>query len=168
MTRRAILMVLAWAGLLSSTAPAAAQDANPQLRAAAERVVALLKGEAEPAAIFSPAFLQAVPAAQVQAVVQQLRAQHGASLRLAGLEARSATAGAIAIEMERATVRMNLAIEAQPPHRIEGLLVTGADVRGDNAAAVSEAIGALPGQTSFAIVRLGDAGPAPVAGHEPD
>jgi len=59
MTRRAILMLLAWAGLLALAAPAAAQEA--ELRAAAERVVALLDGEAEATAICSPAFLQAIP-----------------------------------------------------------------------------------------------------------
>ena len=168
MTRRAILMLLAWAGLLAMAAPAPAQAPSPELRAAAERVVALLNGEAEATAIFSPAFLQAVPPAQVETVRQQLRGQHGAALRVAALEPRSATAGALQIEMERAILRLNLSIEAQPPHRIEGLLVTGAEVRGDTPAAVSEAIGALPGQASFAIVRLDEAGPVVVAGHAPD
>jgi len=168
MTRRAILMLLAWAGLLALAAPAPAQAPSPELRAAAERVVALLNGEAEAAAIFSPAFLQAVPPAQVETVRQQLRGQHGAALRVAALEPRSATAGALQIEMERAILRLNLSIETQPPHRIEGLLVTGAEVRGDTPAAVSEAIGALPGQASFAIVRLDEAGPVVVAGHAPD
>ena len=168
MTKRAILMLLAWAGLVTVAAPAAAQEPSPQLRAAAERVVALLKGEAEATAIFTPAFLQAVPAAQVQAVTQQLRAQHGTALRLAGIEPRSPTAGTIRIEMERATLRMDLAIEAEPPHRIGGLLVTGADVRGDTPAALSEAIGALPGQASLAILRLDEAGPAPIAVRDPD
>jgi len=167
MTRRLVLFLLAWAGLVGFAAPAAAQAPSAELRAAAEQVVALLKGEAEPAAIFAPSFLAAVPAAQVQAISEQLRAQHGAALRLGTVNAQNATAGTIAVEMERATLRMNLAIEAQPPHRITGLLVTGADLRGDTLAAVGEAIAALPGQTGFAVARLGDGAPELIASREP-
>jgi len=61
MMRSAILMLLAWAGLLALAAPAHAQASSPELRAAAERVLALLDGEAGATAIFSPAFLQAIP-----------------------------------------------------------------------------------------------------------
>ena len=43
---------------------------------------------------------------------------------------------------------MNLAVEPQPPHRISGLLLTGADVRGDSIEAVLAELRALPGQTS--------------------
>ena len=148
--------------------PAAAQTASPELRAAAEQAVALLKGEAQASAVFTPAFLEAVPAAQVQSVIEALRAQHGGALRLAGIEPRSPSAGTIHVEMERAVLHLSLAIEPQPPHRISGLQVTGTDVRGDTPAAVGEALAALPGQTSFAIIRLEDSGPQLVAGREPD
>ena len=165
MTRRAILMLLAWAGLLMLARPAAAQEASPELRAAAAQVVALLKGERQPVEVFSPAFLRAVP--DVQAVIQRLREQHGAPLRVAGIEPRSAIAGTIHVEMARATLHMSLAIAAQPPHLIEGVLVTGADLHGDTAAAVSEALAALPGRTSLAIARLGDGAPELVEGQAP-
>lgn len=168
MTRKAILWLVAWIGLFGLGTPAAAQQASPELRAAAEQVVALLKGEAAPEAVFTASFLQQVPAAQVQTVRQQLVAQHGAARRVAAVTAQSPNSGTIAIEMERATVRMDMAIEAQPPHRITGLLVTGVETRGDTPAAVSEAIGALPGQASFAIARLGDGPPELIASRDPD
>ena len=168
MTGRTLLALLVWLGLLSLAMPAAAQEASPQLRTAAERVVAFLNGEAEPATIFVPSFLQAVPPAQLQTVTDQLRAQYGGALRVAGIEPRSAFDGTIRIETERATLRMNMAIAAQPPHLITGLLVTGAEMRGDTAAAVTEEIAALPGPTSFAIVRLDGSQPVLVAGREPD
>ena len=168
MTKRMLLRLLAWIGLLGLALPAAAQEASPELRSAAEQVVALLKGEAQPEAVFAPSFLQAVPAAQVQAVRQQLVGQNGAARRLAAIAPRSATAGSIEIEMERATVRMDVGIEAQPPHRVSGLLVTGVETRGDTPAALGEAIAALPGQASFAIARLGEGPPTLIASREPD
>ena len=168
MTRRLLLCLLALAGMLGAALPAAAQEPGPELRAAAERVVALLKGEAQPDAVFSPSFLQAVPAAQVQAVREQLVGQNGAPRRVAAITPRSPLNGTIEIEMERATVRMDMAIEAQPPHRITGLVVTGVETRGDTPAAIAEALAALPGHTSFAIARLGDGPPELVASREPD
>jgi hypothetical protein len=168
MTRRLLLWLLAWTALLGLARPASAQDASPELRGAAERVVALLKGEAPADAVFTPFFLQAVPAAQVQAVREQLVSQHGAPRRVAAIAPRSPLSGTIEIDMERATVRMDMTIEAQPPHRITELLVTGAETRGDTPAALAEALAALPGQASFAIARLGD-GPAElIASREPD
>jgi hypothetical protein len=63
---------------------------------------------------------------------------------------------------------MNLSIEAQPPHRITGLLVTSADARAGSLPELIEELRTLPGQVSFAVARLGDGAPEPVAGHEPD
>ena len=154
------------AGAAAQTASPAA-EASPELRAAADHVVAVLSGESPD--VFAPSFLAAVPPTQLHSVVAQLRAQYGAPQRLAGIEPRSATAGTIHVEMERATLHMTLAIEPAPPHRITGLLVTGADMRGgDSAAAIGEAMAALPGATSFAIARLGDGAPVLVAGREPE
>ena len=168
MGSKVILALLALVGLVSIGTPAGAQGSSPELQRRAAQVVALLKGEADPAEMFSPTFLAQVPAAQVRAISEQLRAQYGAVRGLAGIEARSTTTGTIRIEMERAVLRMNIGIEAQPPHRIENLLVTGADVRGDTLAAVAEEIRALPGQTSFAVARLGEGAPELVASHQPD
>lgn len=167
MTRRMLLLLLAWAGLLAAALPAAAQEPSAELRARAEQVVALLRGEVQPAELFTASFLAAVPEAQVRGVVEQLRAQHGAVRGLEGIEPGSATSAAIRVGMERAVLRMDLAIEAQPPHLISGLLVTGADVRGDTPSAVIEELRGLPGEISFAIARLGDGAPGIVAGHNP-
>ena len=169
MDLRTFFIWLAWLGMVLSAQSAAAQEASPELRAAAGQVVAFLKGEGpQPADLFAPSFLQAVPPAQLRSVTEQLRAQDGAPLRLAGVAPRSATAGTIDVETERAVIHMNLAIDAQAPHRITGLLVTGADVRGDNAAAVTEALAALPGQAGLAIARLGEGAPVMVSGREPE
>jgi beta-lactamase class A len=168
MTRRGVVRWLAGLALVPIAAPAAAQEASPALRAAAEQVVAFLKGERQPADIFAPSFLAAVPAPQLAAVTGQLRAQYGAAQRVAGIEPHSATAGTIDIATERAVIHMNMVIDPQAPHLITGLLVTGADMSGDSAAAVADALAALPGRTSFAIARLGDGAPQLIGSREPD
>jgi beta-lactamase class A len=163
-------LLAAWTAifLLAVASPAAAQEASPQLRAAAERVVAFLKGEAPPDQIFTPAFLQAVPPAQLSSVTASLRAQHGAATGIERLEARSPFFGTLDVATERATLRMSLAIEAQAPHRVAELLVTGAEVRGDSLEAIVAELRALPGTVSFAVARLGEGPPQMVASLNPD
>ena len=151
--------------------PALAQtqaQPSPALRSGAERVVTLLKGEAQPAAIFNPAFRAAVPEAQIQAIRQQFTAQYGAVQGLAGIDPVSAEAGNIHIRYDRAIVHMQLSVEPAPPHLISGLLLTGTDMAGDTMDAVLAALRELPGQVSFAVARLGTGAPAVTADIEPD
>ena len=169
MTDKLVLVLLALTASFSLAAPASAQEAaSPELRARAEQVVALLRGEGQPAEMFAPPFLAAVPEAQLRAVTQQLATQHGALRGLARLQPSSATAGVIHVDMERAVLSLNLSIEAQPPHRITGLLVTGAAARAESLPELIEELRTLPGQVSFAVALLGEGAPEPIAGHEPD
>jgi beta-lactamase class A len=168
MSRRAILIFLAWAGLLSLAGPATAEEASPQLRAAAEQVVALLRGQGDLEAAFTPAFLAQVPPAQVRAISAQFAAQYGAVRSLAGIDAHNPQAGTIHIAYERATAHFNLVVQPNPPHRITGLQFTGADMRGDSIAAVLAEIRALPGMTGVAVARLSEGAPQIVAGNEPE
>lgn len=168
MARKVLIALCALLGWIVAGAAAAAQPVSAELQSRADQVVALLKGEADPAQMFAPSFLAQVPAAQVQAVSLQLRSQYGAVMGLNRIEPQSATAGVIHVDFERAAVRMTMALEADPPHRIQGLLVTGADVRGDSLSAIVEELRALPGQTSFAFARLGEGPPGLLASHEPD
>ena len=64
-----------------------AAQASPALRGRVDQVVALLRGEGDPAELFTPAFLAQVPAAQIRAVAQQLAAQYGAVRGLDRLDA---------------------------------------------------------------------------------
>jgi hypothetical protein len=160
-----ILLVLAWFVLAT---PASAQEASPALRSRADQVVALLRGGGDPEEMFTPAFLAQVPAAQVRAVTAQLGSQYGEVRGLDRLEPASPQAGLVHVAYERATVHIQIAIEPQPPGRIAGLLVTGADMRGDSLAALIAEIRALPGQTSVAVARLSDDPPVLTASIEPD
>lgn len=152
--------------LLALATPLRAQPSDA-LRMQSERVVVLLRGEADPAALFAPAFLDQVPAAQVRAIVAQLAAQYGQPRRLAGLEAQSATAGTLRIDYERATVTVNLQIAPTAPHLINGLVVANVEMRDDSMAQVLTELRALPGETGLLIARLGDGPPTFIAMHEP-
>ena len=149
-------------------APAAAQPSDAALRAQGGQVVRLLRGEAAAEELFSLSFLAAVPAAQVRAIAGQLQAQYGATRGLAGVAPRSATAGTIRIDFERAVVAMDIQIDPAPPHRINGLLVTNVEVRDDSLERVLAELRALPGQTGLSIVRLGNGAPNVIAAHNQD
>jgi len=163
--RRLILLVFLCLGL---SAPAPAQAPGAALRSRADQVVALLRGEGDPEAMFTPAFLAQVPAAQVRAVAAQLGSQYGAVRGLDRLEAASPQAGLIHVAYERAMVHIQISVEPQPPGRIAGLLLTGADMRGDSLAAVMAEIRALPGEASVAVARLGGDPPVLTASIEPE
>ena len=163
---RAFLLALVI--LFGVAGPAPAQDPNAQLRSRAGQVVALLRGEGDPAAIFSPAFLAQVTPQQIRTISQQLTGQYGPARILSGLDAASPQAGVMHVEFERATVHMRLVLDPQPPGLIGGLLVTGADMRGDSMAGILEEIRALPGHHTVAVARLGDGAPQLLASLEPD
>ena len=163
-----IRFLIALSLLIATPLPLQAQHPSAALQSQAEWIVALLRGEAEPEALFTPAFLAQVPAAQVRAIGAQLSGQYGAPRGLAGIVPRSATSGTIRVDFARAIVVMDLQIDPQPPHRINGLLITGAEMRDDSLAAVLAELRALPGSTSIAVARLGAGAPVMLAGHEPD
>jgi len=165
--KRPFLLVLVLLGLCG---PVCAQDspASPALRSRAEQVVALLRGQGDPAEMFTPAFLAQVPPARIRGIGQQIVAQYGAVRGLDRLDAASPQSGVMHVGTERATLNIQIAVEPQAPNRIAGLLFTGADMRGDSLAAIVEEIRALPGQKSIAIARLGDGAPALLASLEPE
>ncbi|HMG47580.1 MAG TPA: serine hydrolase [Allosphingosinicella sp.] len=163
--KRLVVLALLCFGLL---APARAQEASPALRGRADQVVALLRGQGDPDALFTPAFLAQVPAAQVRTVARQLTAQYGAVRGLDRLDPLSPQAGVMHVAFERAIVHIQIAVDPQPPGRIGGLLVTGADVQGDSLAAIIAEVDALPGQSAMSVARLGEGPPIVSASLDPD
>lgn len=159
---------LAVTGLLLIMAGAAWAVAapSPPFRARAEALVGLFNGKAKVESIFSPAFLAQVPAAQLQAISNQVRSQLGAARAVAAVETSSATAGTVTLDFERGTLQLRMNISSAPPHLVEGLLITQSKVKGDTLTAVIEEMRKLPGRASLAVARLGDGAPFPVAAHE--
>lgn len=163
MLRLLALLFLVWA------TPAAAQSAPDVLQQRADQIVQVIKGQADPATVFAPAFLAQVPPAQIQAISSQLQAGNGAVQRVERIERDGPRSGTVHIGFERAVVAMRLGVEEAPPHLVSFLQVTGGEQRGtDSAQAIVSEMRALPGQVSFQIARLGDGVPVSVAALEPD
>jgi hypothetical protein len=154
-------------GLLAAGAAQAA-DPSPDFRRRADELVALINGGSAPEQLFSPAFLGQVPAAQVKSIAAGLTRSYGGARAVAGIEASSATSGTVILDFERATLRLQMSVAQAPPHLIESLLVTGADVKGDSVRDVAGAIAALPGNVSLAAARLGEGEPKPFLTQQPD
>ena len=144
----ACLLACFWA------AAAAAAEPSPHFVKRSEELVRVLNGEDRPETLFSPAFLAQVPAVRVTAISAQLKSSHGAARRVARIEASSPTSGTVFMAFERATVRLQMAVSAQPPHLIEGLLVAGAESTASDVASLFGEIVGLPGEVSLAAARL--------------
>jgi beta-lactamase class A len=128
--------------------------------------VGLFNGTAKPETIFSPNFLRHVPTAQLDAISTQLKEQLGQARTLGKIEAASPISGTVFIEFERGTLNLRMDVGATSPHLVEGLLITGTEVKGDTLTAIIEELKKLPGQTSLSVARLGDGSPTPIAAHE--
>ena len=141
----------------AATPPAVA--AIPALGQRAAELVPLLNGAGDSATLFAPAFLAQVPDAKVRAIAGQLRDGLGKAVSVAAIEAVQPNAARIRITYERGVVSMNLAVEAEAPNRIIGLLITGTTTTEASLDAVVAALKAEPGLTGFTLARLGDAAP---------
>lgn len=149
--------------------PAPAQADSP-LQQRAHEMGALLA--AEPAVereAFDPAFLQAVPPAQLQALGRQLHAACGEVTALTLLERRSEWSG----RFEAGTARgfampITLSVSARPPHRVVELWFGQPVPRLASLDEVVAALEALPGEVTLLAARLADgAEPEPLAALEP-
>lgn len=140
-------------------AAAAAAEPSPALTARAHELVRVLNGDTAPQGYFSTAFLAQIPPERVKGVAAQLRSSYGPARETLRVEATSPTAGTVFVRFERAVVRLRMAVAAQSPHRVEGLLVAGAESSAADVAAVFGEIVGLPGEVSLAAARLEESRP---------
>jgi hypothetical protein len=152
--RAVLLLLFFWAGT------AAAADPSAAFIQRSSELVKVLNGDIAPERFFSSAFLGQVPPERVTAIASQLKASYGPALRVARIEAGSPTAGIVVMKFERTEVRLQMAIGAQPPYLVEGLVVAGVESSAADVAAVFGELVGLPGEVSLAAARLEEAGPA--------
>ena len=145
---------------------------SPALAARAAELLPILNGGGTPAQTFAPAFLAAVPEAQVRALSAQLTGSLGNAVSVASVVPAGAAGQAIVtVRYDHGTVRFGLAVAPTPPAQVVGLRILG--VLPDGAAettmpAVLAAFRALPGQVSVALADLGTGAPQLVQGIAPD
>ena len=147
---------------VAPVAPPVAADADPAVRAQAEALLPVLNGGPGYDTVFAPAFRQAVPLGQWQALTAQLRDSLGAPQRIATLTPKGRYAAQLLVGYERGTATMLIAIDPAAPHAITGLRITGTSRSDDSAATIEKDLSALPGTTRLGIYALDGATPTPV------
>ena len=150
-------LVTAFALASAIVTPANAQDAQevageaaevPAAKERAEDVVGLINGTIEPEDALAANFLAAVPAAQFKAIGEQLTGQFGPALGLEKFETTGATTGNFAVRMERGIASGVISVEADAPHRINGLQITQVAPVDDGAEKIAADLTALSGRTA--------------------
>tara|TARA_R110000850_G_scaffold32411_5_gene89210 strand:- start:3543 stop:4850 length:1308 start_codon:yes stop_codon:yes gene_type:complete len=157
--------------LLSISGPAEAQtqtDVSEQLEARVSDVLRLLQGEEIETEVFDENFRNAVPPAQFRTLTAQVRAQQGEPLAVESIAPQSANSAILRIRFEKAIGTLSVALEASPPHRISGLLLTSFEDAATSLDEVLATIDALPGRQGLLIQRLEEADPRPIASLDPD
>jgi beta-lactamase class A len=149
-----IRWLLAVLALLVLPLAAKAQD-EAVLAQRGEDVAAVIRGEKAYAEVFAPVFVNAVPEAQFDALVTQIRGQLG---DFAGLESVTPTstpgAGTIALRFATAIASGPLQLESAAPYRIAGLRLNAIRPVAAEGETAIDLVRALPGTTSLYLARL--------------
>ena len=158
-----ILSALAPAMLLAFAPPLTAQESDAGTQLATEQLVVaeeqalshqaanvffLMSGtkDVEVADIFSAQFLSAVPAAQLNGILDQLQDQYGPVVSVFSVERTGAHRARVSFRFERAIVSGDMVLNPAMPHQIEGLLLNDFELIGDKIGAIREELEALPGE----------------------
>ncbi|MFN3820433.1 serine hydrolase [Blastomonas sp.] len=131
----------------------------------ARDVLALLQGTAEPAAIFTPSFLTAVPVDQLAQVLAQLKTQFGAPIAVEAIQPMDVRSAKVDIRFDKAIVTFTIGVQ---DGKLAGLFVTGSRTQGDTLEQITADIAALPGRSGFVVQKLSDSGAETIAGRNAD
>ncbi|WP_188512335.1 serine hydrolase [Blastomonas aquatica] len=128
-------------------------------------VLALLQSTAEPASIFTPSFLTAVPPDQLAAVISGLRDQFGAPLAIDAIQPMDVRSAKVDVRFDKAVVTFTIGVL---DGKLSGLFVTGSRTQGDTLEQVTTDIAALPGRSGLIVQRLTGKGSETIASHNAD
>jgi hypothetical protein len=148
--------------------PPTAVQASEPLKARIGALAAMLGGEGDYDAYFSPGFRTAVPKDKFDQLTAQLIAAYGPLTGIEKVTPVSPWAATLEIGFRDAIGSAQISVDEAAPHRVSGLRITGVSARAASVGAVVEAIRALPGSTGFAVARLGAGAPQMLAAHAPD
>ena len=142
---------------------AVAPQASEPLKARIAELPAILRGEADYDAYFSPAFRQQVPKASFDQMNAQLTASSGPVSGIESVTPTSPDSATLMLGFHHMVATVAIAIDAAPPHQVTGLRITGMSARETSLAAILETLSTLPGSTGFALARLESTGPEMLA-----
>ncbi|PXW70032.1 beta-lactamase family protein [Blastomonas natatoria] len=146
----------------AQTPPASTTTPSPGFDQAASNVLTLLQGKAKAADIFNPAFMTAVPEAQLAPVLAGLKAQHGEAQAVVAVRPMDARAASVDIRFDRAIVTFTIGML---DGKLSGLFITGTRTEGDSLDTIMAEIAALPGRTGLIVQKLTDTGAETIVAH---
>ena len=171
--RKALVLALAAliavpGAAIAQPAPAATKaTAQTPLEARADQVIGVINGTLAPDAVFSEAFLAAVPPAQLNSVSASLTAQFGQAVAVDLLDPRDGTRAVLHVRFERGLAKGSIAIAPDEGNRVSELLFTAFDslaVAGDTPAAITADLAALPGSVNAWFAPLDGGAPTILIG----
>ncbi|MFL0356630.1 serine hydrolase [Erythrobacter sp. GH1-10] len=176
MTNRLIASALALGFVAAPAAMAQGNDVEAvaeqtPIEMRAEQVVLLLNGQLDeqPDAVFTEAFLAAVPTEQLKAISQQLTGQFGAAISVEAVEPRDGNRASLAIRLERAIARGGIAIDPASGNRISELLFQSFEPISESPEEIRAALEDLPGAANALFARITREGAVqPVFAHNED
>ncbi len=137
-------------------------NADDQLAARAQDILAALQDNRPLDDVFTPAFLAAVPPAQLRKIIDSMEAENGRILAVEEVKPLGSGAARFKMRMERAVASASLQLEPTTPFRVAGFRISAVTPLDEGPQRILSDFQALPGQSGFALVRLGDAGIQPV------
>lgn len=149
----------------AQTPPSPAAEAPSDSNQAAVSVLALLQGKAQPADVFNPAFLTAVPPDQLAQVLASLKTQFGDAHTVEAVRPMDARSASIDIRFDKAVVTFTIGVLEG---KLSGLFITGTRTDGDTIANITADIAALPGRSGLVVQRLTGTGVETIASHRAD
>lgn len=128
-------------------------------------IVSLLNGGENPANMFHPDFLAAIPEAQLRALAARITTSFGTATRVTSLVPENANTVTAKIALTNGTVRVQFSIEPTAPHRITSLRINDVVSSERSLTEIMDSIKALPGRTNFALYELNSGVPILSKGH---
>lgn len=148
----ALLALFMWPSALSAQTdepmPATQTQETSALETRAADIVALFNGEVDGGDIFAPAFLEAIPLDQVEALTRQLTDQFGRALGVEAIQPNGEALALVALRMERALGTVNLSIDPADDNRINGLRLLNFAPANDTPTKIATDLEALDGEVS--------------------
>jgi beta-lactamase class A len=153
---------------LSLLSPAAASAKTDPFDQRAQDLLQVLQQETKPEPLFSPSFLAQIPGEQITAIARKLREQNGDPQALGAITHKTPDSGSVEILYRDSTVLFDMALEAEPPFRVIGLLVKSVTPRNDSLAKLRDDFSRLAGSAGVVVTPLGKAGAPPLLAINPD
>lgn len=155
---------MAYIAALLLCASAVNAQSDTVIKTRSDDIASLLAGGQFDPALFTENFTNAVPAAQLIGLRDDLLEKHGPLIRIVRLPDEQRHRLAFSALYRDASARLDVTLERMRPHRIAGLNITKVEAYGDTLDDVMQSMRALPGRTGFGVFALTEQAIAPQSG----